>query len=61
MSPHDQFREMLYKEVFFLVYHMSMSLNEAWGMHPYERRWFIHNYIDQKEKENEAYEKARKK
>jgi hypothetical protein len=26
----------------------------------YERKWMIHRFIDQKEKENQAMEKARK-
>jgi hypothetical protein len=61
VSPCDQFRELLYKEVFFLVHHMHMTWSDVWTMYPFERRWFIHNFIDQKERENEAYEKAKKK
>ena len=38
-----------------------MSINEAWSLYPFERRFFINKFIEQKEKEQEAAEKMRKK
>jgi hypothetical protein len=49
------------EEMFFFQYHMHMSRYDSMTLPVYERKWMIHRFITQKEKENEAMEKARKK
>jgi hypothetical protein len=48
-------------EMFFLRYHMQMTREEFMSCPIHERKYLIHKFIDQKEKENEQLEKARKK
>lgn len=50
--------EVLWSEVFYIVYNMpGMSFNDAWSLTPYERRWWIRKFVQQKEKEIEAQNK----
>ncbi len=48
------------EEVFFFQYHMHMDRTESMSMPVFERKWLIHRFIEQKQKENEAMEKAKK-
>lgn len=38
-----------------------MSVRDAWDLHPFERKWFIEHFIEQKRKENESIEKIKRK
>jgi len=49
------------EELFFFMYHMKQSRNEFMNLPINERKWLIERFIQQKEKENEAMESARKK
>lgn len=49
------------EEVFFFQYHLHMGRFECMSMPVYERKWLIRRFIEQKEKENEAMEAAKKK
>ncbi len=49
------------EELFFFMYHMKQSRNEFMCLPINERKWLIERFIQQKEKENEAMESARKK
>lgn len=48
------------EEVFFFQYHMRMSRIDSMTMPVYERKWMVERFIEQKEKENAAMEKAKK-
>jgi hypothetical protein len=48
------------EEEFFFMYHLHMPPSETLMMPVNERKWYVHRFIQQKEKENEAMEKARK-
>lgn len=49
------------EELFFFQYHMHMSRFDCLSLPIYERKWFLHRFIQQKEKENDAMEKAKKR
>lgn len=51
----------LWDEIFFLVYHLRISIYEAINLSVYHRKWFIEKFIDQKEKEHKAMERERRK
>jgi len=54
--------EHIWDEVFFLIYHMHMTLREAKNVLTVgERKRLIQKFIEQRERENEAIEKERKK
>jgi hypothetical protein len=48
-------------EYFFLRYHLDMKREEFMSYPIHERKYLINKFIEQKEKENEYLEKARKK
>ncbi len=48
------------EELFFFQYHMHMSKQDSMTLPVHERKWLIQRFIDQKKRENEAMEKARK-
>jgi hypothetical protein len=49
------------EELFFFMYHMKQSRENFMTLPINERKWLIDRFIQQKEKENEAMESARKK
>ena len=49
------------EEQFFFRYHMNMSRSEFRNYPINERKWMIARFVDQKEKEHEAIEKAKRK
>jgi hypothetical protein len=49
------------EEIFFFQYHMHMSRSECMTLPVYERKWLVHRFIEQKEKEQKAMESAKKK
>ena len=48
------------EEVFFLQYHIHMSVRESLSLEVRERRWFIQRLIKQKQEENQAVENAKR-
>ena len=48
------------EELFFFQYHLHMSKRDCWTLPVHERKWLIQRFIDQKKKENDAIEKAKK-
>lgn len=48
------------EEVFFFHYHMHMRREDYMCLPVFERKWLQHRFIEQKNKENEALEKAKK-
>ena len=53
--------EQLMEEKFFFLYHMHMIPPDAMQLPINERKWIIQRFIQQKDKENEAMEAARRK
>ena len=53
--------ERLEEDVFFLMYYLKQTRSEALKMPINSRKWVIHRLIQQKEKENELHEAARRK
>ena len=49
------------EEIFFFQYHLRMNRDQCMGMLVHERKWMIQRFVEQKEKESEAMEKARNK
>ena len=49
------------EEFFFFMYHMKQSRENFMTLPINERKWLIDRFIQQKEKENEAMEAARRK
>lgn len=49
------------EELFFFMYHMNQSRDHFMTLPINERKWLIERFIQQKEKENEALESARRK
>ncbi len=48
------------EELFFFQYHMHMSKQDCMSLPVHERKWLIQRFIQQKQKENEAIERAKK-
>ena len=48
------------EELFFFHYHLHSSRRDAMTLPIHERKWMIKRFVEQKRKENEAIEKARK-
>lgn len=51
----------LLEEMFFFQYHLHYDMDKAMKMPIFWRRWFVDRFIHQKDKENEAIEKAQQK
>lgn len=51
----------LAEEIFFFQYHMKLPMHNSMSLPIKFRKWMIDRYIQQKEKEHEAMEAARKK
>lgn len=49
------------EELFFFQYHMGRSKSDCMSLVVHERKWLINRFIEQKKKENEAIEKAKRK
>lgn len=49
------------EEQFFFQYHLHMPKSESMSLPIHERKWLIQRFIQQKQKENEALNKAKKK
>jgi len=49
------------EEMFFFIYHLRQSRENFLALPINERKWIISRFIQQKERENEAMEAARKK
>lgn len=49
------------EEVFFFMYHLNLSRDAFMCLPINERKWLIERFIQQKEKENEALESAKRK
>ena len=47
------------EEKFFFKYHIQTSFEEAMMLPIYERKWYVHRFMEQKEREEEAMRKAR--
>lgn len=48
------------EELFFFQYHLHMSKQDCMRIAIHERKWLIQRFIDQKRRENEAIERAKK-
>ena len=53
--------EALNEEIFFFMYHLRMPDNVCLSFEPYRRKWLINRFIEQKRKESEEIERAKKK
>lgn len=51
----------LAEEIFFFQYHMQLSMSGSMSLPINLRKYMIERFIQQKEKENEAAEAARRK
>lgn len=51
----------LAEEVFFFQYHMRLPMSGSMSLPINLRKWMIERFVEQKEKENEAMESARRK
>jgi hypothetical protein len=49
------------EEKFIFTYHLKWSLEDYWDLLPWERRWYIDRFVEQKNKEHESMESAKKK
>lgn len=49
------------EEIFFFMYHMKVDRDKCMSYTINERKWLIERFLLQKEKENEAMERARAK
>jgi hypothetical protein len=48
------------EEVFFFMYHMHIDRKSCMSLPINERKWIIERFIQQKERENEALESAKR-
>lgn len=48
------------EELFFFQYHMHMSKQDCMTLPVHERKWLIQRFIEQKKRESDAIDKARK-
>lgn len=48
------------EERFFFMYHMHISDRECLSTPVHERKWFIQRFVEQKQKESDAIDNARK-
>jgi len=49
------------EEKFFFLYHLQMDPKIAMKMLIHERKWFVERFVQQKNKEQEAVESAKRK
>lgn len=49
------------EETFFFMYHLNLARESFMSLPINERKWLIERFIQQKEKENEALEAAKRK
>ncbi len=51
----------LMEELFFFLYHnLAKNKEDCWALPIYQRKWLIRRFITQKQRENEAIEKAKR-
>lgn len=55
-----QYEDALNEEIFFFLYHMSIPEENSMSIPIYRRKWLIRRFVDQKRKENEEMERAKK-
>jgi len=48
------------EEIFFFMYHMHIDRKSCMTLPINERKWIIERFIQQKERENEAMEQAKR-
>jgi hypothetical protein len=48
------------EELFFFQYHMRMSKRDCMSLPVHERKWLIQRFIEQKKKESDAIDNARR-
>ena len=48
------------EELFFFQYHMRMSKQDAMTIPIHERKWLIQRFIEQKKRESDAIDRAKK-
>jgi hypothetical protein len=53
-------QEYIMEEMWFFKYHLKCSRAEFMSYPVYERKWIIARFLEQKEKEQEAIDKAKK-
>jgi hypothetical protein len=51
----------LMEEIFFFLYHLHLSRDNCMALPINERKWMIERFIQQKERENQAIEAAKRK
>jgi hypothetical protein len=51
----------LAEEIFFFQYHLKMPMSESMNLPIILRKWMIERFIDQKKKEDEAMESAKRR
>jgi hypothetical protein len=49
------------EETWFFMYHLNRSRKDVMQMPINERKWLVERFIQQKERENEALEAAKRK
>ena len=55
-----QYEDTLNEEIFFFLYHMKIPESGSMSMPVYRRKWMIKRFVDQKRKENEEVERAKR-
>lgn len=53
--------EQLAEEIFFFQYHMKLPISQAMALPINWRKWMIDRFVEQKTRENEQMESARRK
>jgi hypothetical protein len=54
------YEESLNEEIFFFLYHMNIPEENSMSIPVYRRKWMISRFVEQKRKENEEIERAKK-
>lgn len=49
------------EELFFFQYHLKMSKQDCMTLPVHERKWLIQRFIEQKKRESDALEKAKRR
>ena len=47
------------EEKFFFKYHLRTTFDEVMNLPVYERKWYIQRFVEQKDREDAAMQKAR--
>lgn len=54
-------RDILDEEIFFFMYHLRMPEFVTLAFEPCRRKWMIHRFVEQKKKESDEIERAKKR